>query len=135
MTPRSELPDLELSCMKILWEAGDLTVKEVRDRLHPQRPLAYTTIMTVLDRLARKGVVSRRKVGRAHLYHVEFPRAEARSRAVRRLLDYYFDGSTESLRSFLAGTPVGRKAATAGAAPAATAAAPALSERLDESLL
>jgi len=128
LTPRSELPDLELSCMKILWEAGDLTVREVRERLHAQRPLAYTTIMTVLDRLARKGVVSRRKVGRAHLYHVEFPRAEARSRAVRRLLDYYFDGSSESLRSFLAGTPAGR-AATAGAAPAAH------TERLDESLL
>ncbi len=133
MTPRSELPDLELSCMKILWEAGDLTVREVQERLRPQRPLAYTTIMTVLDRLARKTVVSRRKVGRAHLYHAEFPRAEARSRAVRRLLDYYFDGSTDALRSFLAGTPAVRRAATAGAAPATSASARA--ERLDESLL
>ena len=119
--------------MKILWESGDLTVREVREQLHAQRPLAYTTIMTVLDRLARKGVVSRRKVGRAHLYHAEFPRAEARGRAVRRLLDYYFDGSTEALRSFLAGTPAGRKAATAGATPSVTAPAPA--DRLDESLL
>ena len=129
MTPRSELPDLELSCLKILWEAGDLTVREVRERLQALRPLAYTTVMTVLDRLARKGVVTRRKVGRAHLYHAEFARAEARRRAVRRLLDHYFDGSAEALRSFLAGTPAARRAATAGAAPAAPV------ERLDESLL
>jgi len=118
--------------MKILWEAGDLTVREVREKLHAERPLAYTTIMTVLDRLARKGVVSRRKVGRAHLYHVEFPRAEARNRAVQRLLDYYFDGSAEELRSFLTGTPPGRRTAAA-AASAPTSSAPA--ERLDESLL
>ena len=124
MAPRSELPDLELACMRILWEGGDLTVREVRERLAPQRSLAYTTILTVLDRLAHKGVVSRRKVGRAHLYHAEFPRSEARSRAVRRLLDYYFEGSADALRSYLAGAPQARPPA---------AGVPA--ERLDETLL
>jgi predicted transcriptional regulator len=132
VTPRSELPDLELSCMKILWEAGDLTVREVRERLQPRRPLAYTTVMTVLDRLARKGVVTRRKVGRAHLYHAEFTRGEARGRAVRRLLDFYFDGSADALRAFLSGTPAVRRTAAA-AGRGSAAAEPA--GRLDESLL
>ena len=101
MTRRSELPDLELACLRLLWKAGDQTVHEVRDALRPNRPLAYTTVMTVLDRLARKGAVSRRKVGRAHLYHAEFPREAARQRALERLLDVYFDGSRESLMAFL----------------------------------
>jgi len=103
MTKRSELPDLELACLRLLWNAGDQTVHEVRDGLRPSRPLAYTTVMTVLDRLARKGVVSRRKVGRAHLYHAEFPRETARQRALERLLDVYFEGSRESLIAFLGG--------------------------------
>ena len=105
MTRRSELPDLELACLRLLWKAGDQTVHEVRDALRPSRPLAYTTVMTVLDRLARKGAVSRRKVGRAHLYHAEFPREAARLRALERLLDLYFDGSRESLMVFLGAMP------------------------------
>lgn len=105
MTKRSELPDLELACLRLLWQAGDQTVHEVRDALRPHRPLAYTTVMTVLDRLARKGAVSRRKVGRAHLYHAEFPKEDARQRALERLVDVYFDGSRESLIVFLGAMP------------------------------
>ena len=128
MTKRSELPDLELACLKILWDSGDLTVREVRERLAPKRSLAYTTVMTVLDRLAHKGVVSRRKIGKTYLYHPEFGRAEARDRAVRRLLEIYFDGSKDALRAHLGGV--------AAKAPARKAAAPtAPIERLDESLL
>ncbi len=116
--------------MKILWEAGDLTVRGVRDRLYLRRPLAYTTVMTVLDRLARKGVVSRRKVGRAHLYHAVFSQAEARTRALDRLLEHYFGGSRDSLLSHLAVAPVQRPVATLGKAPSAQ-----LQEALDEALL
>ena len=105
MAQRPELPELELACLKVLWEAGDLTVRGVRERLQPHRPLAYTTVMTVLDRLARKRAVSRRKVGRAHLYHAEYPRAAALDRALGRLLETYFDGSSDSLRSYLGGAP------------------------------
>ena len=116
-----ELPDLELACLRILWRNGDLNVHEVRRLLHPQRELAYTTVMTVLDRLTRKGAASRRKVGRAHLYHAEMQREQARERAVERLLEVYFDGSRASLITFLGATP-----------PAAQVAAAA---SFDESLL
>ncbi len=103
---RRELPDLELSCLRILWTGGDQTVHGVRERLLPSRPLAYTTIMTVLDRLARKGAVSRRKVGRAHLYHAEFPREAALEHALEKLVEVYFDGSRAALISFLDGEPL-----------------------------
>lgn len=101
MKPHRELPDLELACLGILWTSGDQTVHEVRDRLQPHRPLAYTTVMTVLDRLARKGAVSRRKIGRAHLYHAELPRQTARETALNRLVEVYFEGSRDSLITFL----------------------------------
>ncbi len=109
-----ELPDLELTCLRILWHNGDLNVHEVRRLLRPHRELAYTTVMTVLDRLTRKGAASRRKVGRAHLYHAEIPREHARERAVERLLEVYFDGSRDSLLMFLSGTPSAARSAAGG---------------------
>jgi predicted transcriptional regulator len=63
------LGDLEREVMTQLWEAtGQLTVRQVHDRLSRDRDLAYTTVMTVLDRLAKKGVVVREKADRAYLY-------------------------------------------------------------------
>ena len=61
-------PPLELECLKVLWTLGEGNVKDVRQALTGSRPLAYTTVMTVLDRLTRKGGVARRKVGRAFVY-------------------------------------------------------------------
>src|SRR5580658_4529951 len=125
--PDRELPDLELTCLRILWRHGDLNVHDVRRLLRPQRELAYTTVMTVLDRLTRKGAASRRKVGRAHLYHAEIPRDHARGRAVERLLEVYFDGSRDSLITFLDAAPPAAQASKALALEASAA--------FDESLL
>ncbi|MEK7407556.1 MAG: BlaI/MecI/CopY family transcriptional regulator, partial [Acidobacteriota bacterium] len=66
--PREIPPPLELECLKVLWQLGEGRVRDVRQALLPGRKLAYTTVMTVLDRLARKGGVERRKVGRSFLY-------------------------------------------------------------------
>jgi len=55
--------------MTQLWDAGEpLTVRQVHERLSRQRDLAYTTVMTVLDRLAKKGVVSQQRADRAYRY-------------------------------------------------------------------
>lgn len=56
--------------MAQLWDAAGepLTVRQVHERLSRGRDLAYTTVMTVLDRLAKKGVVTREKADRAYLY-------------------------------------------------------------------
>jgi predicted transcriptional regulator len=63
------LGDLEREVMTQLWDAaGPLTVRQVHERLQRDRDLAYTTVMTVLDRLAKKDVVTRRKEDRAYLY-------------------------------------------------------------------
>lgn len=61
--------DLEAAVMDELWRAdGPLTVRNVMEALSPQRPLAYTTVMTVMDTLHRKGWLARERSGRAFLY-------------------------------------------------------------------
>ena len=65
----SGLGELEREVMARLWDAGEpLTVRQVHERLDPARGLAYTTVMTVLDRLAKKGVVTQQKADRAYRY-------------------------------------------------------------------
>ena len=92
-----DLAPLELDCMNTLWPIGQGTVREIRDLLAPRRPRAYTTIMTIMDRLARKGIVERRKVGRAYIYRPNLTAEEARSQALGQVVDNYFGGSKEAL--------------------------------------
>jgi predicted transcriptional regulator len=60
------LGPLEVTVMEILWARGESNVRDVVDRL--ERPLAYTTVMTTLDRLFKKGLLARRKSDRAFIY-------------------------------------------------------------------
>lgn len=94
-------PPLELECLKALWRIGDGTVKDVRKVLTEQRNLAYTTVMTVLDRLVRRGGVERRKAGRSFVYTPRLGREELRRLAVQELVDSFFDGSKEELLAYL----------------------------------
>jgi BlaI family transcriptional regulator, penicillinase repressor len=102
-----DLPSLELQCMKALWALGEATVEDIRARLLPTRPLAYTTVMTVMDRLARKGMAERRKRGRAHLYSSAIAQEAVREHALERLVENFFGGSREQLRNHLAGASPG----------------------------
>ena len=83
--------------MAALWAAGQATVHEIRAELMPTRPLAYTTVMTVMDRLARKGVVEREKRGRAHLYRPAVSQEAVSERALQQLVERFFNGSFEAL--------------------------------------
>mgnify|MGYP001083720774 CR=1 FL=1 len=107
--PRTDMPEipppLELACLKVLWNLGEGNVRDVRRELAPARPLAYTTVMTVLDRLARKGAVSRRKVGRAFVYAPQVSRDTLRRLAVGQLVNSFFNGSEDELRAYLEGAP------------------------------
>ena len=60
--------------MGIVWDRGESAVRDVMDSL--SRPLAYTTVMTTLDRLYKKGLLDRRKSERAFLYSSRLTRAE-----------------------------------------------------------
>lgn len=96
-------PPLELECLKALWEMGEANVKDVRIALTRNRKLAYTTVMTLLERLARKGGVTRRKVGRAFVYAPLFSRDRLRELALQELINSFFDGSEQDLVGYLTG--------------------------------
>lgn len=97
------LPPLELEALRALWQLGEGTVRDVSADLNRRRPLAYTTVLTLLDRLARKGAAGRRKQGRAHIYYPLLSREEALELAVDRLAQDFFDGSRQSLTQHLRG--------------------------------
>ncbi|HET8593911.1 MAG TPA: BlaI/MecI/CopY family transcriptional regulator [Intrasporangium sp.] len=90
-TPRNRLGDLERAVLEHLWSEGPahpegLTVREVHDVVGVQRDLAYTTLMTVLDRMAKKGLVTRERDGRAWRYTAASSRDELTSETMRHAL-------------------------------------------------
>src|SRR5262245_54145404 len=103
-TTREVPPPLELLCLRALWSLQQGNVKDVQQIVAHTRPLAYSTIMTVLDRLVRKGKLSRRKVARAFLYVPVASHDSMRQLAGRELLDGFFDGSQENLIQYLRGS-------------------------------
>lgn len=98
-------PPLELECLKALWKLGEGNVKDVQRVVCEIRALAYTTVMTVLDRLVRKGAAVRRKQGRAFIYTPVLSREFLRRAAIQELVESYFDGSSRELLSYLTSTP------------------------------
>ena len=94
-------PPLEMTCLNALWEIGEGNVEDVRRVVAQNRPLAYTTVLTLLDRLTRRGAVSRRKEGRGFRYQPTVERDKLRRMALRQFLDYHFDGSAAQLKVFL----------------------------------
>jgi predicted transcriptional regulator len=122
-----DLAPLELDCMNTLWPMGEGTVREIRDRLAERRPRAYTTIMTIMSRLARKGVVERRKVGRAYFYRANLTAEEARAQALRQVVENFFGGSVEALLAQLGSNAPALRPDFAVPAPRARAAAASVS--------
>ena len=104
-SPREIPPPLELECLKALWRLGEGNVKDVRQVISEQRNLAYTTVMTVLDRLVRKGGAARHKQGRSFIYTPVFSRDRLRRAAVLELVESFFDGSERDLLAYLTGAP------------------------------
>ena len=90
-----------MMCLNALWEIQEGNVEDVRKVVSQNRPLAYTTVLTLLDRLARRGAVSRRKEGRGFRYRPTVARDKLRRLALRQFLEYHFDGSEADLRIFL----------------------------------
>lgn len=78
------LGNLELSVMEILWQRGESSVRDVIAQL--ARPLAYTTVMTTLDRLYKKDLLERRKAERAFLYSPRSTRAAWERKRADKLL-------------------------------------------------
>ena len=70
------LGDLETSVMELLWRAPEQTVVDVEERLREKRDIAHTTVQTTLDRMHRKGYLTREKQGKAFVYAPRYTREE-----------------------------------------------------------
>jgi predicted transcriptional regulator len=89
-----ELGEAELAVLRVLWDFGPQTVRDVMLRLHERgRKVAYTTVLTFLTRLAHKGVVTANKTDVAYVYRAKASRASVTRSRVKELLEQLYDGA------------------------------------------
>jgi len=98
MTPVPPRPtDAELEILRVLWEEGDCTVRQVHERLTKSRDLGYTTILKLMQIMFEKGLVTRDDSQRSHVYRAKQKEATTQRQLVTDLLSRAFGGSTEKL--------------------------------------
>jgi len=90
-----ELGELERSILSIVWQHAEITAEQVRDALG--RPLKESTIRTVLRRLEEKGYLAHSIDNRTFLYRPAESRQRVAGRAVKRIVDWFCEGSVEAL--------------------------------------
>ena len=95
--PKGKLTDTELEIMHVVWELDGGTVRQVYEILNQQRPLAYTTVMTMMNILEEKGHLTRRKEGRAYRYQPVRPKSQVISGMVDDFVGRVFEGSAAPL--------------------------------------
>src|SRR5918992_4208116 len=94
-TPRPT--DAELAILRVLWERGPSTVRQVHEVLLRERPTAYTTALKFLQIMTEKGLVRRDETERTHVYHPRLSEEQTQRQLVRDLLDRAFGGSPSKL--------------------------------------
>jgi BlaI family transcriptional regulator, penicillinase repressor len=94
---RSQPTEGELEILKALWEQGPSELKEVCAALRRGRPVATTTVATMLKLMQKKGLVDRDETSRTSVWSARVSREAASTSLVRRLMDLVFDGSARGL--------------------------------------
>jgi predicted transcriptional regulator len=97
MGKKEHLAELQLAIMHALWERGEATVAEVRESLAPERPLAYTTVGTMLAKLEEKGQVAHRSDGRVNVYRPLLRQDQVSRSMVTDLVDRLFNGDVTQM--------------------------------------
>ena len=98
------LGELELEVMKILWDRGRGSVLQVAEALPGQKGYARTTILTIMQRLHKKGFLKREKEDGVYRYEPTQKRQQVMGRLLNQFIDRVFDGSSTSLVQQLTGT-------------------------------
>lgn len=87
----------ELAILQILWEEGPATVREINDRMNATKDVGYTTTLKLLQIMTEKGLVSRIKEGRNHIYSAAVEQQKAQQQLLDKLLSNVFGGSAKKL--------------------------------------
>lgn len=90
-----ELGELEREVMQLVWAHGPVTAEEVREKL--SRRLKESTVRTVLRRLEDKAYTRHTVDGRTYVYHAAEPRGQVAAKAVKRIVDWFCNGSIEEV--------------------------------------
>lgn len=110
MSQKHQLARLQLAIMQVLWDHEEATVAAVRDALEDDRPLAYTTVATMLTKMERNGQVAHRTEGRVHIYRPILRRESVSQSMVTDLAGRLFrDDVTEMVSHLLDGCDVSRE--------------------------
>ena len=83
--------------MKLVWQKGEATVRDVFEEIHNRRKVAYTTVMTVMKVLEGKGHLKKRQHDRAYVYRPTQPESATVGSMVREFVDRLFDGAAKPL--------------------------------------
>ena len=102
--------DAELGILRVLWQRGPSTVREVQEALNEARPTGYTTVLKTLQIMTEKGLVRRDEQQRAHVYEAQFAQHQTQRQMVGDLLNRVFDGSASNLLMHALATKKGASA-------------------------
>lgn len=91
----SDLGELELEVMQLVWDKGEITAEQVREEL--TRPAKESTVRTVLRRLEDKKYVTHTVEGRTFVFRAAEARQDVAARAVKRIVDWFCNGSVEEV--------------------------------------
>jgi len=97
MPGRHQLTELQLAILRVIWDRSEATVQDVWEALHAERGLAQTTVATMLSRLERRGVVTRRAQSRQYHYRAAVTEREVQHSMVGELTERLFDGDVTAL--------------------------------------
>ena len=100
-TRPKKLTPLETLIMDCVWSLDRATVREVQERLEPEKPMAYNTVLTVMRILREKGFLGSQREGRMDVYQPRVTRQQVARRSLRDLVDRFFAGSPTALVSQL----------------------------------
>ena len=88
---------LELAILKVLWEAGPRSVREIQGILNQSKPAGYTTVLKMLQIMTEKGLVERDESVRPQIYRAKYSREHTQRHLVRDLVQRAFGGSVKAL--------------------------------------
>ena len=89
--------EAELDILKVLWQRGPSTVRDVHDELNRTKETGYTTVLKFLQIMTDKGLVERNESERAHIYLARVPQSTTQRQMVGDLLNRVFDGSAKEV--------------------------------------
>lgn len=87
----------ELELLRILWERGPSTVRDLHDQIGTRRPVGYTSVLKLLQIMTDKGLVEREESGKAHIYHPAASQNETQDQLLRDISERLFSGSAAQL--------------------------------------